>query len=135
MRCVRGVGSSISGNFTKANGVVSDSNSGLQWKNDVSPSYKKWMEAINHCEGLSFNGHNDWRVPNINELTSILDYSHSFTAINSAFQISPTLGRVWSSSHIRTNKGDAKVIQAGSGETNVYRKDLKANVMCVRSDY
>ncbi len=135
VRCVRGGGSAISGNFTKANGVVSDSNSGLQWKNDVSPSYKKWTEAINHCEGLSFNGHNDWRVPNINELTSILDYSHSFTAINSAFQIPPTLGRVWSSSHIRTGKGYAKVIQAGSGETNVYRKDLKANVMCVRSDY
>lgn len=33
-----------------------------------------WKEAINTCENLEFAGHNDWRLPNIRELQSIVNY-------------------------------------------------------------
>jgi len=31
-----------------------------------------WEDAIDACEGLSYAEHNDWRLPNINELHSIM---------------------------------------------------------------
>ncbi|MEW5816569.1 MAG: DUF1566 domain-containing protein, partial [Spirochaetota bacterium] len=60
-------------------GTVIDLVTGLMWIKDPtqaglgSPMY--WYDAINACENLDFAGHDDWRLPNINELMSIVDHS------------------------------------------------------------
>ena len=41
-----------------------------------------WSEALDYCENLSFANHNDWRLPNIQELQSIVDYSRQDPAID-----------------------------------------------------
>jgi hypothetical protein len=42
----------------------------------------KWVAALN---GANFAGHNDWRIPNVKELQSIVDYGNSDPAVASAF--------------------------------------------------
>ncbi len=37
----------------------------------------EWSQAIDACENMEFAGHSDWRLPNIRELQSIVDYCHS----------------------------------------------------------
>ena len=69
------------------NGTVTDSATGLVWQKcsngmnatscSGSVSTLTWSSAITYCEGLTLGGRSDWRLPNINELGSIIDYTKS----------------------------------------------------------
>ena len=54
-----------------------------------------WCEALSYCENLSFAGHDDWRLPNVRELQSIVDYSGANPAIAPVF--GAISGYYWSS--------------------------------------
>jgi len=70
-------------------GTIIDTVTGLMWiKNPSeaglsSPMY--WYDAVNACENLNFAGHDDWRMPNINELMSIVDHSRYDPAWDTMF--------------------------------------------------
>ena len=54
--------------------MISDSGTNLFWQKD--PVKKAtWKEALDYCENLEYAGHYDWRLPNKNELLSLVDYS------------------------------------------------------------
>ena len=46
-----------------------------------------WEDAIDACEGLDYAGHNDWRMPNINELISLFFIMESGQQIDFNFFI------------------------------------------------
>ena len=57
------------------NGTVSDNLTGLMWaKNADLWGNVNWETAITNCNALELDGHDDWRLPNIRELQSLLDY-------------------------------------------------------------
>ena len=68
--------------------VVIDSATNLMWQDDSDAKTikKNWQEAISYCENLTLGGYNDWYLPNINQLFSIVDTSKYNPAINSIFQ-------------------------------------------------
>ncbi len=45
------------------------------WQKGTAPGTYNWQQALSHCETLSLAGYNDWRLPDINELQSIVDYT------------------------------------------------------------
>ena len=51
-----------------ANGVVTDSRTGLMWKRVEEISTMNWSQALAYAEAHSFAGYSDWRLPNIKEL-------------------------------------------------------------------
>ena len=53
--------------------VVTDSRTGLMWQGTYD-TIDTWKEALSYCENLSYAGKSDWRLPNINELASLLNY-------------------------------------------------------------
>ena len=75
--------------FNRANGVVSDTLTGLEWQDeyvtDTNPdgnyTYTTWSDAIDYCEALELDGKKDWRLPNINELISIVNYDAGLPAV------------------------------------------------------
>lgn len=108
-----GLGCPVEGRFLdNGDGTVSDLCTGLQWtKRNVdvngdgeivignfaapSPDMLEWLEACQFAEGMTFAGHDDWRVPNANELLSLLDFSDRDPLLNSIFEIHST----WTSTH------------------------------------
>jgi hypothetical protein len=82
-------------------GTVSDSATGLMWAQDDSgtdvPDGLDWGEALDYVEGLNasdYLGYDDWRLPNVKELQSIVDYARSpdttgSAAIDAVFNASP----------------------------------------------
>ena len=54
--------------------MIRDLSTDLFWQKE---SVKKatWKDALSYCENLEYAGHTDWRLPNKNELLSLVDYS------------------------------------------------------------
>ena len=77
-------------------GTVTDNRTGLTWekKTDANvATHYIWSDALDYVAALNamdFAGHNDWRLPNIKELLSIVDYGRSNPAIDPIF--GPTAG-------------------------------------------
>jgi len=65
-------------------GTITDIATGLTWTQNDSGQGLDWEGALNYCESLDYAGVSDWRLPNSKELQSIVDYSRSPDATNSA---------------------------------------------------
>ena len=78
--------------------IVTDTTTGLQWQDDVNIT-KTWTEAIDYCESLVLGGHDDWRLPNFDELNHLADRSKSHPAIDPAF-INVVPNNYWSSTSL-----------------------------------
>jgi arylsulfatase A-like enzyme len=58
-------------------GTITDNATGLMWMKDDNGSGILWENALSYAENLTYAGFSDWRLPDIKELHSILDYSRS----------------------------------------------------------
>ena len=56
--------------------VVTDSKTGLMWQKKEYET-KRWQQALKYCEELTYAGYSDWRLPNKNELASLINYEKS----------------------------------------------------------
>ena len=65
-------------------GTVTDLATGLMWQKADSGTGMDWEESLAYAEDLELAGYNDWRLPNAKELQSIVDYSRSIAATDSA---------------------------------------------------
>ena len=90
------------------NGTITDNNTGLVWeKKTVANMFDAyfWDEAFDYVAGLNaanFAGHDDWRLPNIRELQSIINYGHFDPAVSPEFndcanESCTVSGNYWSS--------------------------------------
>jgi hypothetical protein len=64
-------------------GTVTDNLTGLMWTKDANLSGDKmaWQNALDYVKTQNVGGHTDWRVPNITELRSLIDYSQYSPAL------------------------------------------------------
>ena len=76
VRCVRGepLYSVPEFELSVRNGdeIVTDKNTNLIWQK--THTMLNWKEALSYCENLDYAGYGDWRLPNRNELLSLVDY-------------------------------------------------------------
>jgi hypothetical protein len=66
------------------NDTITDNATGLTWTQNDSDAGMNYEAALNYCENLDTAGSSDWRLPNVKELQSLVDYSRSPDATNSA---------------------------------------------------
>ena len=83
--------------------TITDRATGLMWAQNDSGHLRagargdgkmNWEEALRWAENLQYAGHSDWRLPNIKELQSIVDYTRSpdasrSPAIDPKFRVTP----------------------------------------------
>jgi hypothetical protein len=97
VRAVRGGQSASFGNYTdNGNGTVTDTNTALMWQKDTALELYNWEQALSYCENLTLAGYDDWRLPNRNELQSIVDYNRYSPSIDPIFS-STFSSSYWSS--------------------------------------
>jgi hypothetical protein len=78
VRCVRGnTDYGVNDLVDNGDGTVTDLATGLMWMRNDSGTGYTWQDALDHAEGLTFAGHDDWRLPSAKELQSIVDYTRS----------------------------------------------------------
>lgn len=133
----------LNAEFTRnVNGVVTDSNTTLEWQDSYigTDSMKKstWHSALLYCEGLLLDGRNDWRLPNMNELMSLVDHSKFQSKIDQVFENYDDRDSYddvfWSSSTYITHPEKAWGVGFAHGEDRKYVKNKRYFVRCVRSD-
>ncbi|QAR33716.1 DUF1566 domain-containing protein [Geovibrio thiophilus] len=86
VRCVRG--DELQSSFTRDNDIVTDAAAGLMWQDDeeAETTFLAWQDAINYCEALTLGAYSGWRLPNIRELHTIIDYGTYSPAVYSVFE-------------------------------------------------
>ena len=94
--------------------TVTDNLTGLMWTKDANPagnSKMTWQQALDYVKTLNTGGHTDWRLPNVNELHSLVDHSqfrpplplgHPFNNVQT--------NRYWSSTTYAARTDDAWII-------------------------
>ena len=90
-------------------GTVTDNRTGLTWEKKIdanADNFYTWQGALDYVAGLNamnggagFAGHNDWRLPNVKELLSTVDYGRFNPSIDPIFGPAGTFSRIlyWSS--------------------------------------
>ncbi len=110
------------------NWTVTDNMTGLMWVK--APHYlsensggKTWNNAIDFCNGLSFAGHSDWRLPNVRELQSLIDYGRILPALpyGHPFTDDPSF-HYWSSSTHAGLSGYAWAVGLSHGDVDYVNK-------------
>ncbi len=110
--------------------TVYDDQSDLTWE-DGKNHLRTWEGAIGYCEALSIGGARNWRLPNVNELLSIVDYNTQNTVINPAFNYLVNQP-YWSSTTDARDSGSAWYVNFSDGYSRSFPKSVSRYVRCVR---
>lgn len=132
-----GLSCMVNAEFVRDNGaeVVTDTSRGLMWQdNNVVTGAMQWKDALQYCENLELpkGGYRDWRLPNINELGTLVDYTKKGPTISKEFK-NTVQWYYWSST---TGEKDHKSILAinffgGAHEVKI-KTNTSTNTRCVR---
>lgn len=134
--------------FTDQGNTVTDKLTGLIWTKDArspgpalcSPGVNKsWAAALSHIACLNSNvylGFSDWRMPNINEMKSLVDATRSNPSISSEHPFTNVLDQItnhyWSSTTMTGSPGYAFDIFMETGVLGYTNKNDTLPVWPVR---
>lgn len=120
--------------------VTVDNVTGLTWVTNpgtdagIGGTYE-WNNAtaIQVCENLNYAGYTDWRLPNIRELLSIVDYgAASAPRINTAAFPGTASGHYWSSTTSQEASNYEWYVDFSSGKNDIAWSLNPKYIRCVR---
>jgi hypothetical protein len=99
--CVRAVRGGQAGSLDhlviNGDGTVTDTDTGLMWDQDTPDNAMTWESALSTFENSTWAGYTDWRLPTIQELRSLVDYSRFNPVINITYFPDTAASCYWSS--------------------------------------
>lgn len=113
-------------------GTITDKSTGLMWQREAPVETMTRKTALEYTENLTLAGYGDWRLPNRNELESIVDYQRWSPAIDTAYFPNTVPSWYWSSSTFAGSSNLAWVVGFYSGNVNYYGKSGNLYVRAVR---
>ncbi len=143
LRAVRGAEKPYGSNLrSNSDGTVCDTDTGLMWQHDTGLQTKSWQAALQYCEDSAVAGYTDWKLPDVNELLSLVDFGARYTN-------DPLVGLPLMSSTYRANYYSSTTNASPGAEWtawsvsfqggNIYYASKSSNtdsyyVRCVRAD-
>lgn len=111
--------------------AVTDTKTGLMWQKGEAGAMT-WLEALTYSENLQLSGYTDWRLPNRNELQSLVDYSEYSPSIDSAAFPGALSSCYWSSTTLASNSDEAWYVDFSDGGVYYDNKSATLYVRAVR---
>ena len=132
VRCVRGPYVKPSPRFTNTDDTVIDNGTGLTWQRLHVQLPMSWVDALGTCEGLQLAGYDDWRLPTLKELQTIVDERRLEPSIDlDAFPGTPPEW-FWSSTPIAWPPDQGWATSYTDGYASIHDFDELHRVRCVR---
>jgi hypothetical protein len=129
---------------TATSSVTVDNRTGLMWVTNpddacatcpggfVSSGTFTWLQALTQCEGISYAGFSDWRLPNVLELHSIMDFNRVNPAVNLTYFPNTQGADYWTSTTYLPSTSNAWHLPFGNGGMYYSLKTGRIFVRCVR---
>jgi len=129
-----GASSTPTADFTvNANGTVTQTTTGLMWKQcneglsgancaTGTVTYLTWSDALLAARNSTFAGYTDWRLPNKQELESLVDDSCFAPAINDTVFPNTVADWTWTSTTLAAGPASAWIVFFGHGDSNASNK-------------
>lgn len=109
--------------------ITQDIHTGLMWATNGSAEgcnwgqETGWPEAVAYCHNLTFGGYTDWRLPNIRELHSIVDFGVENPATKSGYFPNTKPDNYWSSTTRKVWTYNAWTVKFDEGFVEWMAKD------------
>lgn len=129
-------------------GTVSDPNTELMWQKcnygqewngsecEGEPVILNWEQALSYAEGLNWAGYSDWRLPNINELQTLVNNSTFGPAVHPPFNSENTESdRYWSSTTCSHDMSSARHVNFYQGKGQSSNKTISIYARAVRNEH
>jgi len=116
--------------LTDNNETVTDHRTGLVWEPADDGQTKNWDAANQYCDDLVLGGRSDWRLPSMDELQTLIDFSRHDPAMGLAFFCRS--GNYWSSTSLDGYSEGAWFVDFSYGYTDWRTKSQSYYVRCVR---
>jgi hypothetical protein len=127
----------------QGDGTVSDAATGLRWKRCAEGlsgagcasgtiSTFTWQNALQRAADADFAGRTDWRLPNKNELESLVERRCYNPAINATFFPNTPSSWFWSASPYAGSPNGAWFVSFGDGSVSIIGKYYAQSVRLVR---
>jgi hypothetical protein len=121
------------GRYTVTGGTVHDTKTNLTWQQVVPTTTYTWADAKTFCAGVGSSlGGAGWRVPTVNELLTIVDYSRSNPAVDPNYFPATPAGLFLTAVPFNTALTALWLVNFGSGATMFASAAAAFNVRCVR---
>ncbi|KHE92612.1 MAG: hypothetical protein SCABRO_01645 [Candidatus Scalindua brodae] len=141
-------GCSMDGRYVADESVVIDTCTNLTWQRFPRNERKNWSEALVFARDLTLGGFDDWRIPNVHELLSLVHYGRSngigIPALDPVFDFSfdgddvsgvRSYDNYWTSTSVNHLKGSAWYVSFINGEHGFVEKSLKQSIRAVRGGF
>lgn len=127
------VGQSYGASFTdNGDDTISDSSTDLMWVK-TETSRVTWEVALSYCEGLTHATYTNWRLPNRNELESLVDYSKNTSPpIDTTFFPNTISETYWTSTVHPSLVSSVQMVQFVIGNVIGIAKNESHYFRCVR---
>lgn len=112
--------------------TVTDQKTGLMWQGtEILP--RKWEHALAYCEELELGGFDDWRLPTLKELMSLVNEEHINPSIDTSFFPATRSAAYWTGTTFSGHPGFAWYVRFDNGlEYNGGYKGRRYFVRAVR---
>lgn len=130
----RGHGQADPNHYDIQTDAVSDRRTRLLWQRLVPGDKFSWVAAGQYCAGLDLAGHDDWRLPSVQEFQTIVDEGRSNPAADEAvFPDTPSEG-FWSGTGWAGTPMFAWHVDFDRGSAAYDTGTMSYWVRCVRSE-
>lgn len=111
-----------------------DRQSGLMWQDDSATAEAKmtWHEGMQYCGDLRIGHHEDWRLPTVQELFTLVDFGRREPAAIKAIRHVRSED-YWTSTTDLSDTDDAWLVFFENGAVDNYAKTRKRHIRCVRN--
>ena len=116
--------------------TVFDAVTGLEWQKYTPDTEFTYNQAVTYCADLDYGGHSDWRLPNLSEIFSIVEFGIDKVPLDTDYFPRPWSYTIWSSVSKASAKSSAYSVRLDS--TTYINTSSKTQypfyVRCVRGD-